>query len=847
VVESTSERLASDRFLLDNAPVPILTIDLAGQLRYVNEAAATLLGTSRTELSKMTIFDIAPHRRADMWANTIASLKQVSSRYISSEWRAIDGRTIPVELAATYWEEGDESQIVVYAYAIAKRLEAREQSLRLSRLSMLTEVPNSQTLHDQIRAEASLARRDGRAIALLIIKFEEAAHVNDASSHSCDDQLLITLAQHISGGLMATDTLVHIGDGEFMLLLAREADVDDKVVLQASRRVFDALAAPVNVAGQLVQMSGSIGVVRYPKDTVEPDYMLRQAQAAMRLAQTQGRNQVCFSTPNLDKTGAETQSRSAAVGGALERKEFYILYQPQLDLKTGQVIAMEALLRWRHPELGEMLPQDFMPLIEDNALTQALGTWVLRTVSEVAVRWQKQGIPLLRMAINMSPKQLAAPDIALMIERVLMETGLDPHCLAIEVNESMLMDNMDHAARVLKELRSIGIEIALDDFGVGYSSLSSLRCLPIDVIKIDRSLVPDVTAATQEVSITRAIINMAHSLQMKVHAIGVETEGELAVLVANRCDRMQGNYFCPPLQEADAVALLRDNKQLPTELLGQHDRKRTLLIVDDEESVASSLKRLFRKDNYQIITANSGAQGLQRLAECAVDVIISDQRMPEMTGVEFLRRAKELYPDTIRMVLSGYTELKSITDAINEGAIYKFLTKPWDDKRVRAHVQEAFHQKEMADENQRLDHEVQRANEQLAKVNGQLQGLLAAQRLQINREETSLVLAREILENMPVPVIGLDQDGMVAFMSADAETLFDGAGMVLGANMNDLPFPELIRHWQDCDGRYHDVDLNGGSYRLVCRPLNGCVSSRGVLMVLTPNAIDHDHKSKHEN
>lgn len=835
------------RFMLDRAPVPIVTIDLEGHLRYVNEAAATLLGTSRSDLAEMTIFDIAPHRRADMWASTVASIKQVASRYISSEWRAMDGHVVPVELAATYMDEGANSQIVVYAYALTDRLAAQEQAFRLSHLDALAGAPNRQLLHDRLRTEAASASQDGRAIALLAIRFEEVAQVNDAAGYEHGDQLLMALARRVSNVLMPTDTLVHLGDGEFLMLLIRGSSVDDSVILQVNRQILEALSKPIDVAEQHVHVSCSIGVARYPQDTNESDQMPKQAQAAMRMAQTKGRNQLCFSSPKVDAVAADHQARSVALLSALERQEFYMLYQPQIDLKTGQVIAMEALLRWRHPAFGEVLPKDFFPLLEENGLTLAVGSWALKAACEAALRWQMQGMPPLRIAFNIFPQQLASSDIALMIEKILVKTGLDPHCLTIELTESMLMDNMDHAARILKELRAIGIEIALDDFGIGYSSLSSLRCLPIDVIKIDRSLVPDVTAATQEVSITRAIINMAHGLQMKVHAIGVETEGELALLVANHCDRMQGNYFCPPLQEADAISVLRDKRQLSAELLGQHDRKRTLLIVDDEESVASSLRRLFRKDNYQIITANSGAQGLQRLAECEVDVIISDQRMPEMTGVEFLRRAKELYPDTIRMVLSGYTELKSITDAINEGAIYKFLTKPWDDKRVRAHVQEAFHQKEMADENLRLDREVQLANEELAKVNGKLQSLLAAQRVRIDREETSLLLAREILENMPVPVIGFDQDGMVAFTNADADVLFRSTGMALGMNVTDLPFAELIRYWRDCDGQFHDIELNGRRYRAVCRPLNGSVPSRGALMVLAPSAIGCDQATRHQS
>jgi CheY-like chemotaxis protein len=269
-------------------------------------------------------------------------------------------------------------------------------------------------------------------------------------------------------------------------------------------------------------------------------------------------------------------------------------------------------------------------------------------------------------------------------------------------------------------------------------------------------------------------------------------------------------------------------------LLLRRTHQRTLLLVDDEENIVSSLKRLLRRDGYHVVTANSGAQGLQRLAEHAVDVILSDQRMPGMTGVEFLRRAKELYPATVRMVLSGYTELQSITDAINEGAIYKFLTKPWDDERLRGHIAEAFSHKEMADENSRLGSAVIVANQELSAVNDRLQTLLAEQREQISRESNSLVVVREVLDLIPTAIVGVDLAGMVAFVNADAETLFGSAAMLLGRDADEVLPPDLLAIWRLADGVHQDRDVGGHAYRVVCRVIGEALHSRGKLLVLTP-------------
>lgn len=828
--------LSAHPSLLDCAPVPVIALDLAGHLQYANDAAAKLLGASRTELLDMSIFDIAPHRRTDMWAQTVTSLKQSKTRKLESDWRTMDGRIVPVDLAATYVEapEAGDARIVVFAHVISERLEAQQQSFRVSHIDASTGLPNGRLFQERLRNEATMAHRDGRSIALLSIVVDDVVRINESDGYALGDQLVMTLSRRFVSKLAPTDTLAHMGDGEFALLLTRGDSVDEDTILQMNRHVLDVLATPVNIGGRDIRISGSVGVVVYPQDTDEPNHLLRQAQAAMRIAQTQGTNQIGFYTPQLNAKIADRLAKESALQSALERGEFHLQYQPQVDLKSGKVVAVEALVRWRHPVFGEVMPDDFLPLAEANGLILPLGNWILTTVCITAVRWRKLGLAFGRMAVNMSRKQLNQSDASIAIESVLRETGLDPQYLAIELAEDVLMDSLEQVVSSLNGLRSIGIEIALDDFGVGYSNLSSLSRLPIDVIKIDRSLVPDVTAATQEVSITRAIINMAHSLQMKVLAIGVEVDGELALLIANHCDRMQGYLFSPPLDEADAISLLQEGKGLPSEVLGRTSRKRTLLLVDDEDNVVSSLKRLLRKDGYVIVTANSGAQGLQRLAEYPVDVIVSDQRMPNMTGVEFLRRAKELYPDTVRMVLSGYTELQSITDAINEGAIYKFLTKPWDDERVRAHIQEAFHQKEMADENRRLDQEVQQANRELADVNSKLQRLLESQRAQISREETSLVIARSVLENIPVPVIGFDQDGMVAFMNSDADVLFDQAGAMLGMSVQDLPFEDLVELWRQQDGQYRDVNLGGAAFRGACRVMGDDMASKGALMVLTP-------------
>jgi sensor c-di-GMP phosphodiesterase-like protein len=396
--------------------------------------------------------------------------------------------------------------------------------------------------------------------------------------------------------------------------------------------------------------------------------------------------------------------------------------------------------------------------------------------------------------VNLSSAQLQRPDLAAHVQAILRATGANPAGLGLELTEGLAIADMTHASAVLRALRSLGIEIALDDFGTGYSSLGALRSLPIDLVKVDRSFVQDVTSAAHDVSVTRAIITMAHGLQLRVLAEGVETESQLSLLGANACDLIQGRWFSPPVAADEVARMLREGHRLPERFVTRVRRGHTVLLVDDEENILSALKRLLRRDGYHIITAGSAAEGLQRLAETEVDVIVSDQRMPGMSGVEFLRRAKELYPHTVRMVLSGYTELQSIIDAVNEGAIYRFLTKPWDDQHLRAHVAEAVRHKDMVDENRRLARQVETVNADLAAVNARLAQSAAQQRDHADLMALMAGSLRDVLDELPAAVIGIDPEGLVAFVNRKALNSWPEAAGLLGQSAAPLPcmgFTEL--------------------------------------------------------
>lgn len=717
---------------------------------------------------------------------------------------------------------------------ITAQREAEQRMQELATQDEVTGLPNRAALLDRLDAAIVAAGWEPRIVTLLAIDVPRIAELQDRMGFGAGDALAMALAARLQQDLAEGEAVARLGSQEFalMLELPHEPSLAREAVQARAERLCRSLEAPVQVAATETFARCVIGMASYPGDAQRPAELLELAQTARLRATVE--TPVVLYEPESNVRALREMRVEALLRQAIDEDELTLSYQPQVDLSDGRVAGVEALLRWTSPALGVVAPGEFVAVAERTGLIGRLGDWVLRRVCRQIADWRAAGVPGVRVAMNLSPMQLQRHGLAGHIQRMLLDSGADPTQLCIEVTEGAVMADVAHAAATLREIKALGVEVALDDFGTGYSSLSCLRSLPIDVVKVDRSFVHDVTAAPEDVSVTRAIITMAHGLQLRVLAEGVETDGQLSLLSANRCDLIQGNRFSEALPPEACAALLREGRRLPERFLTRARSTRTLLLVDDEEHVLASLKRLLRRDGYAIVTANGATEGLQRLAEGEVDVIVSDQRMPGMTGVEFLRRAKALYPNTIRMVLSGYTELQSILDAVNEGAIYKFLTKPWDDTLLREHIAEAFRQKAMADENRRLARQVESANADYQALNQRLETLLATQRGEAELLALAASSTRDALEALPGAVIVVDADGTLAFANAEARRLAPQAAAELGAPAAGA-LPAAL---QPLLGPRGDevlwVELGGAHHRALRRPLTREGATCGHILLLTP-------------
>jgi diguanylate cyclase (GGDEF)-like protein len=730
---------------------------------------------------------------------------------------------------------GDDMRGVLITHCnVTENIVEEQQLAHLAHFDSLTGLPNRLQFRDRLRQEISQAQRNKHRLALLTINIDRFKSINDSLGHHAGDTLLQQTARRIAHCLRGSDTVGRLGGDEFAVILPDPEG--EHGVLTAVRRLVDGLAQPMQVEQRELFVTASIGISLFPNDSSDQEVLMHNAASAMYRAKELGRDNYQFYATAMNDRVKEELRLETDLRHAVQRQEFEIYYQPKVLSQTGAITGFEALLRWNHPTRGLVEPKDFITPLEESRLIIPVGAWVLREACRQVASWHNNGLGTPTLAINISARQLQSQNFYEQILAVLDGSGLPASALELELTESMLMKNPDATIATLKQLKALGIRISLDDFGTGYSSLSYLKRFPLDTVKVDRAFVQDITADPDDISITRAVITMAHHLRLQVVAEGVETEGQLSLLIANHCDYIQGFFFSPPLTASAAESLLREGRTLSPHLLREQSHARTLLLVDDEANILTSLKRLLRRDGYTILTADSGLAGLELLARNSVDVIISDQRMPGMTGVEFLRRAKEIHPETIRMVLSGYTELQSVTDAINEGAIYKFLTKPWDDIQLRTNIEEAFRRKEMADENRRLSHEVQTANDDLAKANERLHTLLDKQQEELTLGHTTLNILQEVFEQIPWPLIGIDDSGMIAGTNSAAETLFDhGGGLLATFAASSLPIELngiLLRG--ENSGTPDRLQFSGKSYIVHCHTMGDHSASRGKLLLLLP-------------
>jgi len=432
------------------------------------------------------------------------------------------------------------------------RKEAESHLTFFANHDSLTGLPNRAMFNQRLTQALARAQRYKKILAVLFIDLDRFKVINDTLGHDAGDRLLKQLGVRLRDCLREGDTIGRQGGDEFVVLI--EDVTDPNQVSDVAHKILETVARPYLLTSQEFHVTASIGISVYPDDGADLQTLLKNADIAMYRAKEQGKNNFQFYSAQMNLHTFERLALETSLRRAIERQEFLLHYQPKVDIRSGRITGVEALVRWQHPELGRVSPAQFIPLAEETGLIAPIGEWVLRTACSEAQAWVKQGLPVTSVAVNLSARQFAREDLAAAVMGILRDTGLDPALLELEITESTVMHSADRAANVLQQLKEMGIRVAIDDFGTGYSSLGYLKRFPIDSVKIDRSFIIDIPSDKDDVAITLAVIAMAQSLRLKVVAEGVETDEQYRFMRDHGCDEMQGNYFSEPV---DAAALTR--------------------------------------------------------------------------------------------------------------------------------------------------------------------------------------------------------------------------------------------------------------------------------------------------
>lgn len=419
----------------------------------------------------------------------------------------------------------------------------------------LTGLPNRVLFEDRLTLELAHAQRDKQGLAVMFLDLDHFKLINDTLGHWVGDQLLQDVADRLKNALRGADTVARMGGDEFALLITQVTHAEN--VVKVVQKIFHALNPPFNFGDHEFHITTSIGITLYPNDGKDTQTLLKNADTALYRAKEQGRNIYQFYTPAMNTKTLERLALENNLRRALERKELIVYYQPRVKINTGQIVGMEALVRWQHPEQGLISPVKFIPLAEETGLIIPLGEWVLQTACAQTKAWQEAGLPPLRVGVNLSARQFQQPNLVERVAQVLKKTGLHPQYLELEITESAAMQNAEYTLLMLYHFKEMGIHISIDDFGTGYSSLSYLKKFPFHTLKLDQSFIRDLTTDPNDAMIAKIIITLAHGLKLEVVAEGVETQEQLDFLKRLQGDEVQGYLFSKPLPAEEFEQLLR--------------------------------------------------------------------------------------------------------------------------------------------------------------------------------------------------------------------------------------------------------------------------------------------------
>ncbi|MBH0156696.1 EAL domain-containing protein [Fictibacillus sp. 5RED26] len=547
------------RSVIESANDSIILSDRTGTIISWNKGAELIFGFNEKEALGKNLQIIIPDKfkvahQQGMERYLLSGEPKVIGNTVELEGLRKDGSEFPIELSLAAWQEDDQVYFSSIIRDITERKRNEKKINQMVYRDPLTGLPNRLLLNDRLSQALELADENKQTIGIMFIDLDRFKYINDTLGHAVGDQLLIEIAKRIQACVGKNDTVCRQGGDEFIVLIPNTtADEVSKIAQQ----IVDLFSSSVMVNEQELFVTPSIGIAMYPGDGRDIETLIKNADTAMYRVKEQGKNNFQFYTPEMNEAVTKKMKLEIGLRKALERDEFKIVYQPQIDVETGGIIGVEALLRWHHPEWGTISPAEFIPIAEETGLILQIGEWVLHGACRQNKAWQDEGYAPLRMAVNISSRQFQQSDLVERVSRILNETELAPQYLELELTESIIQDSK-YAVAKMQQLKEMGIHLSIDDFGTGYSSLSYLKTFPIHTLKIDQSFTRNIYADPKDASLVETIIAMAHNLDLKVIAEGVETEEQLQFLQQKQCNEAQGYYFSRPISAEELGVILQE-------------------------------------------------------------------------------------------------------------------------------------------------------------------------------------------------------------------------------------------------------------------------------------------------
>lgn len=543
----------------------IFSCNQSGKILYANQAFLDLIHIDVHNQQEPILFDLVDGDSRGILIKLFECvIRDGHPEHLEVSFQPAGELPVEVEMSLSVSQRNDETAVVwSVCRDITERKRAQNELYLMAHHDTLTGLPNRLLLEDRIQLAKALANRSQEGFALLFLDLDRFKIINDTLGHSIGDELLRLVAARLKRTLRETDTIARVGGDEFIILLSK---VDVHAVGVLADKILKSLVLPFHLRDHELFVTTSLGICMYPEDDQDAETMMKKADIAMYHAKASGRNNFQFYNAQMDQNASRRFVISNSLRRGLERNEFRLYYQPKIDVLTGRIVAMEALVRWEHSELGLLSPLEFIQLAEESGLIMQLGEWVLREACVQNMKWQSEGLESIRVAVNISGYQLQHKNLLEVVNRILAETGMSPDHLEFEITESVIMQNPDFAVSILSAITSLGIHISVDDFGTGYSSLAHLKRFSVNTLKIDKSFVNDVNCNSTDAAIATAIIAMGNSLNLNVIAEGVETQAQYDFLKENNCGQVQGYLFSRPLPSSEIVKILRQNKR---ELAGQ--------------------------------------------------------------------------------------------------------------------------------------------------------------------------------------------------------------------------------------------------------------------------------------